>query len=106
MQNDNNNNILAFIMLFAGAIASVFCIIKRAPLTQTLQTVLITLVIFGILGWIAQKIIFKLNDAVREAEEQRRLLEEEEKLRAAAEEERLAAEEAEKAAEETEDINE
>lgn len=90
---------MAFIMLFAAAIASVFCIIKRVPLTQTLQTVLITLVIFGILGFVAQKIVFKLNDAVREAEEQRRLLEEEEKLHAAEEEQR-ALEEAEEKEEE------
>lgn len=96
----NNNNIMALIMLFAGAVASVFCIIKRAPLTQTLQTVLITLVIFGILGFAAQKIIFKLNDDVREAEEQRKQLEEEEKKRA--EEEAKRAEEEAEAAEKEE----
>lgn len=92
----NKNNIMAFVMLFAAAIASIFCIIKKVPLTQTLQTVLITLVIFMVLGYVAQRIIFKLNDDVREAEEQRKFLEEQEKLRAA-EAERMAEEAAEKA---------
>ena len=54
-------NIPLVIMLFAGSIVSIACIVYKFSLTQTLIFVLATLVIFYLIGLIIKKIILKIN---------------------------------------------
>ncbi len=60
-------NLPAIITLSAGAIACITCIIKKNQILDTLITVLITLVIFYIVGLIASKYITKINNAANDA---------------------------------------
>lgn len=79
------NNIASIIMLSAGMVAVICCIIMKFPLDQTLIIVLITLFVFMILGFIAQRIIQKMNkeadERIREEEVARAAEEQEEELR-------------------------
>ncbi len=54
-------NIPLVIMLFAGCIVSIACIVYKFSLTQTLIFVLATLVVFYLIGLIIKKIILKIN---------------------------------------------
>ena len=68
-------NIPLVIMLFAGSIVSIACIVYKFSLTQTLIFVLATLIIFYLIGLIIKKIILKIN---RDAEQRAVLLAREE----------------------------
>lgn len=68
-------NIPLVIMLFAGSIVSIACIVYKFSLTQTLIFVLATLVVFYLIGLIIKKIILKIN---RDAEQRAVLLAREE----------------------------
>ena len=104
----NTNTVSSIIMLSAGMIAVLCCILLQYPLETTLITVVTVLFIFMIVGFIAQKII---NDMTKEAEERFRILEEKRKAEEAAaaaalEEAELAAQaEAEKQKVEAEEGN-
>ncbi len=54
-------NIPLVVMLFAGSIVSIACIVYKFSLTQTLIFVLATLVVFYLIGLIIKKIIVKIN---------------------------------------------
>ena len=54
-------NIPLVVMLFAGSIVSIACIVYKFSLTQTLFFVLATLIVFYIIGLIVKKIILKIN---------------------------------------------
>ncbi len=69
-------NIPLIIMLFAGSIVSIACIVYKFSLLQTLAFVLATLIIFYIIGLIVKKIVLTIN---RDAEERAIFLAKEEK---------------------------
>ena len=54
-------NIPLVVMLFAGSMVSIACIVYKFSLTQTLIFVLATLVVFYLIGLIIKKIILKIN---------------------------------------------
>ena len=56
------------IMLLGGATACICCIIRRAGLLRTLTFTLISLIVFMIIGLIAQKLYFDLKKEVEEQE--------------------------------------
>lgn len=60
-------NIPAIIMLSAGAITSIFCIINKYSFMVTLKLTLIILIVFYIIGTIAGKIIYKVNQDANDA---------------------------------------
>lgn len=68
---DEGRNIPLIIMLSAGSIISIACIIYKFDLLDTLILVLSTLIVFYILGLIVKKIIVNIN---RDAEERAALL--------------------------------
>lgn len=68
-------NIPLIIMLSAGSVISIACIIYRFSLLHTLLLVLGTLVVFYIIGLIVKKIILTIN---RDAENRAALLAQEE----------------------------
>ena len=72
---EEGRNIPLIIMLSAGSIISIACIIYKFTLLQTLLLVLATLLVFYILGLIVKRIILTIN---RDAEERAKLLEKEE----------------------------
>lgn len=61
--------IAGIIMLAGGAVASICCVINRFSLTETLKIVLLVMLIFLIVGLIADKIISNINQEVRLKEE-------------------------------------
>lgn len=73
----------SFITLSAGAITSLICIFKGYDILYSLELLLITLVIFAVIGFIAQAVVkaqIKENqkqEAERQLEERRKALEEE-----------------------------
>ena len=78
------------IMLSAGSIISIACIIYKFSLMETLLLVLGTLIVFYILGLIVKKIILSIN---HDAEERAALLAQEEyeaKQKELAEQEEIA----------------
>lgn len=103
---EKNHNISALITLLAGAIAALCCLINRVPILNTLEYVLIVLIIFLVIGRIIEHIIFKINKAAYMAALQ---AEEEARLAAAAaaeQEEAMAAETIGDGEEVTDDENE
>lgn len=95
-------NIPLIIMLSAGSIISIACIIYDFSLLETLIIVLATLVVFYLLGLIVKKIILSIN---KNAEERAALLEsqsEEEKTAREAEDAEVIFEQETQAAEEAE----
>jgi len=82
-------NIPPFITLTAAMIACVICIMRRASLYTTLKIVLLVMVIFFIIGRIAQKILVKIDNDAEEAALQRQR-EEQEKAAKELEEAELA----------------
>ena len=72
---EEGKNIPLIIMLSAGSIISIACIIYQFDLLHTLLLVLGTLVVFYIIGLIVKKIILTIN---HDAEERAALLAQEE----------------------------
>ncbi len=72
---EEGRNIPLIIMLSAGSIISVACIIYRFSLLHTLLLVLGTLIVFYVIGLIVKRIILSIN---RDAEERAALLAQEE----------------------------
>lgn len=72
---EEGRNIPLIIMLFAGSIISVACIVYDFSLLHTLILVLATLIVFYLVGLIVKKIILKIN---HDAEERAALLAQEE----------------------------
>jgi len=86
---EEGKNIPLLVMLSAGSVISVACIIYDFDLLRTLILVLSTLVVFYLIGLIIKKIVLKIN---HEAEERAALLkqqEEEVKKKEAAESEEV-----------------
>ena len=91
---EEGRNIPLIIMLLAGSVISIACIIFQVPLLQTLIYVLLTLIGFYLVGLIIRKIIVSIN---REAEERASLLAQElaeAKMKEEAEKEELQNKEA------------
>ncbi|MBP3593986.1 MAG: hypothetical protein J6J44_05610 [Lachnospiraceae bacterium] len=87
---EEGRNIPLIIMLSAGSIISIACIIYKFSLMETLLLVLGTLIVFYILGLIVKKIILSIN---HDAEERAALLAQEEyeaKQKELAEQEEIA----------------
>ncbi len=57
-----NRYIPAFTMLSAGAVVSIFCIIKKVDVLYSLKLLLAMLILFYIVGLIAKKIIGKVQE--------------------------------------------
>ena len=72
---EEGKNIPLIIMLSAGSIISIACIVYKFSLLQTLILVLATLVVFYVIGLILKKIILSIN---RDAEQRAALLAQEE----------------------------
>lgn len=86
--DDKSKNIPLIIMLSAGILACIMCIIRKQSLLSTLIVVLLVVLVFYIIGLIAKKIIVKINRDAHEA-----AMERERELQAAKElEEQQAAE--------------
>lgn len=64
-------NIPPFITLTAAMIACILCLIRRATLYSTLKIVFLVMILFYIIGRIAQAIIIKINRDAEKAAEQR-----------------------------------
>jgi len=91
-------NIPPFITLSAAMVACIICIVRKAPLFNTLWIVLLVMFVFYIIGRIVQKVWMKINADAEEAALQRQREEQElaaKELEAA----EIAAREAERAAE-------
>jgi len=84
-----NNKIAASIMLLAGSIAAIVCLIKGASLDTMLLAVFFAMLIFMIIGFAVQTAIERLNKAaeIRMKEEAEKKREEEARVLAAREEE-------------------
>ena len=96
---EEGKNIPLIIMLSAGSIISIACIIYKFDLLQTLLLVLGTLVVFYVIGLIVKKIILKIN---HDAEDRAALLAQEEyeaKQKELAEQEEIAAKDSKSTAE-------
>lgn len=88
---EEGRNIPLIIMLSAGSIISIACIIYKFSMMETLLFVLGTLILFYIIGLIVKKIILSIN---HDAEERAALLAQEEyeaKQKELAEQEEIAA---------------
>ncbi len=72
---EEGRNIPLIIMLSAGSVISIACIVYKFTLLQTLLLVLGTLVVFYLIGLIIKNIILKIN---RDAEDRAALLAQEE----------------------------
>ena len=58
-------NLPAIIMLSAGAVTSIICIINKFNFLNTLKVILIVLLIFYVIGLIANRFISRINkDAI------------------------------------------
>ena len=101
-------NIPAFIMLCAGTVAIVTCIINRDSLLTTLKIVLLVLLVFYVIGIIVGKIVLKINKAANEAyelKEQERMKKENEALNTSAPEPTVSEETVASTKENEETIN-
>ncbi len=84
------NNIASIIMLAAGAIAVICCVIWNYNLNRTLWTVFIVLLIFAVIGFISQAVIQRINKEAEERakqEDERKSQEERDKQQAEFEQE-------------------
>ena len=95
-----NRYIPAFIMLAAGLVCCVLCVVQRWPVLNSLITLVIVLLLFYIIGQIAAQIVGKVQAEhlamIEAAEEQARLLKEQQEA------EEREKEEAEKQVDQTE----
>ena len=57
-----NRYIPAFTMLSAGAIVSIFCIVKKMDVLYSLKLLLAMLIVFYLIGLIAQRVIGKIQE--------------------------------------------
>ena len=85
-----NHYIPAATMLSAGAIVSIFCIIKKVDVLYSLKLLLVMLLIFYIVGLIAKKILGRVEEEANflraeQFREQERLEREEREARERAE---------------------
>ncbi len=90
---EEGRNIPLIVMLSAGTVISIACIVYKFSLLHTLSFVLATLVVFYLIGLIIKRIIISIN---KEAEERAKLLlkeEEEAKQKELAEREEVLAQE-------------
>lgn len=91
---EEGRNIPLIIMLSAGSVISIACIVYKFTLLHTLSFVLATLIVFYLIGLVIKKIIVSIN---KDAEERAMLLikeEEEAKQKELAEREEVMAKEA------------
>ena len=58
---EEGRNIPLIVMLFAGFIVSIACIVYNFSLLQTLIFVLVTLIVFYIIGMVIKKVILTIN---------------------------------------------
>ena len=72
---EEGRNIPLIIMLSAGSIISIACIVYGFSMTTTLLLVLGTLIVFYLIGLIVKRVIFSIN---RDAEQRAALLAQEE----------------------------
>ncbi len=82
-----NHNISALITLVAGAVTVLCCLVNGVPILNTLKYLLVALILFLIIGRIAEHIIFRINEAAERAaveaeEEARRIAREQEEAMA------------------------
>lgn len=61
------HNISALITLSAGAVAAFCCLLNRVPILNTLKYVLLVLVVFFVIGRIAERIIQQITEKAEEA---------------------------------------
>ena len=90
---EEGRNIPLIIMLSAGTVISIACIVYKFSLLHTLGFVLATLIVFYIIGLIIKRIIVSIN---KDAEERAKLLikeEEEAKQKELAESKEVSAQE-------------
>ena len=98
-----NRYIPAFIMLAAGLVCCVLCVVQRWPVLNSLITLVIVLLLFYIIGQIAAQIVGKVHLAMIEAEKKRQEAEEQARLlKEQQEAEEREKEEAEKQVDQTE----
>ena len=57
-----NRYIPAFTMLSAGAVVSIFCIVKKVEIMYSLKLLLAMLILFYIIGFVAKKVIGKVQE--------------------------------------------
>lgn len=81
-----NRYIPAFTMLSAGAIVSIFCIIKKMDVLYSLKLLLAMLIVFYLIGLVAKKVIGKIQEEA-EFQHMERMREEERLAREALERE-------------------
>lgn len=80
-------NIPPTITLSAAVIACGICILRGASLYTTLKIVLLVMLIFYVIGCIAQKILVKIDKDAEEAAAERQRIEQEQAAKELAEEE-------------------
>jgi uncharacterized membrane protein len=90
----DGKNIPPIITLSAAVIACGICIMRGASLYNTLKIVLIVMIVFFIIGCIAQKILVKIDKDAEEAAAERQRIEQELAARELEEDELKKAEEA------------
>lgn len=61
-----NRYIPAFTMLAAGAVVSIFCIVKKVDVLYSLKLLLAMLILFYIVGLVAKKIIGKVQEEAQQ----------------------------------------
>lgn len=61
-----------FLMLVAGAVASIIAYIKDYELTRMLWTLLAALIVFYLLGTALKKVLDLFDDQIKKADEERR----------------------------------
>lgn len=93
-----NHNISALITLAACAVAVLCCLLNHVPILNTLKYVLIVLLVFWIVGRIAERIVFRINEAaemaaVQAEEEARKAAQQQEEAADAAQEEEVTEDE-------------
>lgn len=93
-----NHNISALITLAACAVAVLCCLLNHVPILNTLKYVLIVLLVFWIVGRIAERIVFRINEAaemaaVQAEEEARKAAQQQEEVADAAQEEEVTEDE-------------
>ena len=61
-----NRYIPAFTMLSAGAVVSIFCIVKKVEVLYSLKLLLAMLVLFYVIGLVAKKIIGRVQEEAQQ----------------------------------------
>ena len=79
-----NRYIPAFTMLSAGAVVSIFCIVKKMDVLYSLKLLLAMLIVFYLIGLVAKRVLGKIQEEA-EFQYMERMREEERLLREALE---------------------